>query len=71
MLGIKENDKPIDIEYLVTALRNQLRLYPERIPNIGEFMCIDKVGYNGVDIHTIFDTITEEVELIICLNKCN
>nr|DAU35299.1 MAG TPA: hypothetical protein [Caudoviricetes sp.] len=30
MLGIKENDKPIDIEYLVTALRNQLRLYPER-----------------------------------------
>ena len=30
MLGIKENDKPIDIEYLVTALRSQLRLYPER-----------------------------------------
>lgn len=43
----------------------------ERIPNIGEFMCIDEVGYNVVDIHTIFDTITEEVELIICLNKCN
>lgn len=30
MLGIKENDEPIDIEYLVTALRNQLRLHPER-----------------------------------------
>ena len=30
MLGIKENDKPIDIEYLVTALRSHLRLYPER-----------------------------------------
>ena len=30
MLGIKENDEPIDIKYLVTALRNQLRLYPER-----------------------------------------
>lgn len=30
MLGIKENDKPIDIKYLVAALRNQLRLYPER-----------------------------------------
>ena len=43
----------------------------ERIPNIGESMCIDEVGYNVVDIHTIFDTITEEVELIICLNKCN
>ena len=43
----------------------------ERIPNIGEFMCIDAVGYNVVDIHTIFDTITEEVELIIYLNKCN
>ena len=43
----------------------------KRIPNIGEFMCIDKVGYNVVNIHTIFDTITEEVELIICLNKCN
>ena len=43
----------------------------ERIPNIEEFMCIDEVGYNVVDIHTIFDTITEEVELIICLNKCN
>ena len=43
----------------------------ERIPNIGEFMCIDKVGYNVADIHTIFNTITEEVELIICLNKCN
>ena len=34
----------------------------ERIPNIGEFMCIDEVGYNVVDIHTIFDTITEEVD---------
>ena len=43
----------------------------ERIPNIGEFMYIDEVGYNVVDIHTIFDTITKEVELIICLNKCN
>lgn len=43
----------------------------ERIPNIGELMCIDEVGYNVVDIYTIFDTITEEVELIICLNKCN
>lgn len=43
----------------------------ERIPNIGEFMCIDGVGYNVVDIHTIFNTITEEVELIIYLNKCN
>ena len=43
----------------------------ERIPNIGEFMCIDKVGYNVVNIHTIFDTITKEVELIIGLNKCN
>lgn len=41
----------------------------ERIPNIGEFMCIDEVCYNVVDIHTIFDTITEEVELIIYLNK--
>ena len=30
MLGIKETDKPIDIEYLVTALRGQLRLYRER-----------------------------------------
>ena len=30
MLGIKETDKPIDIEYLVTALRNHLRLHPER-----------------------------------------
>ena len=30
MLGIKENDEPIDIEYLVTALRSHLRLYPER-----------------------------------------
>ena len=30
MLGIKENDKPIDIEYLVTALRSHLRLHPER-----------------------------------------
>ena len=30
MLGIKETDKPIDIEYLVTALRSQLILYPER-----------------------------------------
>ena len=30
MLGIKENNEPIDIEYLVTALRGQLRLYPER-----------------------------------------
>ena len=43
----------------------------ERIPNIGEFMCIDEVDYNVVDIHTIFNTITEEVELIIYLNKCN
>lgn len=43
----------------------------ERIPNIGEFMCIDKVCYNVVDVHTIFNTITEEVELIIYLNKCN
>ena len=43
----------------------------ERIPNIGEFMCIDKVGYDVVNIHTIFDTITKKVELIICLNKCN
>lgn len=43
----------------------------ERIPNIGEFMCIDKVGYNVVDIHTIFNTITKEVKLIILLNKCN
>ena len=43
----------------------------ERIPNIGEFMCIDEVDYNVVDINTIFDTITEEVELIIYLNKCN
>lgn len=43
----------------------------ERIPNIGEFMCIDKVGYNVADIHTIFNTITEEVELTIYLNKCN
>mgnify|MGYP006336541573 CR=1 FL=1 len=43
----------------------------ERIPNIGEFMCIDKVGYNVSNIHTIFNTITKEVELIICLNKCN
>ena len=43
----------------------------ERIPNIGEFMYIDEVGYNVVDINTIFDTITEEVELIIYLNKCN
>lgn len=41
----------------------------ERIPNIGEFMCIDKVGYNVADIHTIFNTITEEVELTIYLNK--
>lgn len=41
----------------------------ERIPNIGEFMCIDELGYNVVDIHTIFNTITEEVELIIYLNK--
>lgn len=30
MLGIKENDKPIDIEYLVTALRSHLRLHPKR-----------------------------------------
>ena len=30
-----------------------------------------KRKYNVGDIHTIFDTITEEVELIICLNKCN
>lgn len=30
MLGIKENDEPIDIEYLVTTLRNHLRLHPER-----------------------------------------
>ena len=30
MLGIKEIDKPIDIKYLVTALRSQLRLYPKR-----------------------------------------
>nr|DAG87633.1 MAG TPA: hypothetical protein [Crassvirales sp.] len=43
----------------------------ERIPNIGEFMCIDEVGYDVIDIHTIFNTITEEVELIICLNKCS
>lgn len=43
----------------------------ERIPNIGEFMCIDKVGYNVTNIHTIFNTITKEVKLIICLNKCN
>lgn len=43
----------------------------ERIPNIGEFMGIDEIGYNVVDINTIFDTITEEVELIIYLNKCN
>ena len=43
----------------------------ERIPNIGEFMCIDKVGYNVVNIHTIFNTITKKVELIICLNKCD
>lgn len=43
----------------------------ERIPNIGEFMCIDKVGYDVSNIHTIFNTITKEVELIICLNKCN
>lgn len=43
----------------------------ERIPNIGEFMCIDKVGYDVTNIHTIFNTITKEVELIICLNKCN
>ena len=31
MLGIKENDKSIDIKYLVPALRSQLRLYPRRI----------------------------------------
>lgn len=43
----------------------------ERIPNIGEFMCIDEVGYDVIDIHTIFNTITEEVELIIYLNKCS
>ena len=43
----------------------------ERIPNIGEFMCIDKVGYNVTNIHTIFNTITKEVKLIIFLNKCN
>lgn len=30
MLGIKEIDKPIDIEYLVSALRGYLRLYPGR-----------------------------------------
>ena len=24
----------------------------ERIPNIGEFMCIDEIGYNVVDINT-------------------
>lgn len=41
----------------------------ERIPNIGESMCIDKVGYSVTDIYTIFDTITEEVELTIYLNK--
>ena len=43
----------------------------ERIPNIGEFMCIDEVYYDIVDINTIFNTITKEVELIIYLNKCN
>lgn len=43
----------------------------KRIPNIGEFMCIDKVGYNVTNIHTIFNTITKEVKLIIFLNKCN
>lgn len=43
----------------------------ERIPNIGEFICINEVGYNVVDIHTVFSTITKEVELIIYLNKCN
>ena len=32
----------------------------ERIPNIGEFMCIDKVGYDVTNIHTIFNTITKE-----------
>ena len=61
----------------ITLYEHSKRVYQttdaelERIPNIGEFMCIDEVGYNVVDIHTIFDTITEEVELIICLNKCN
>ena len=43
----------------------------KRIPNIGEFMCIDKVGYNVTNIHTIFNTITKKVKLIIFLNKCN
>ena len=32
MLGIKENDKPIDIEYLVTALRSQF--YALRMPQV-------------------------------------
>ena len=30
MLGIKETDEPINIEYLVTALRSHLRLHTER-----------------------------------------
>lgn len=30
MLGIKENNEPINIEYLVAALREHLRLYPGR-----------------------------------------
>lgn len=30
MLGIEENNEPIDIEHLVAALRGHLRLYPGR-----------------------------------------
>lgn len=43
----------------------------QRIPNIGEFICIDKVRYHVDAITTIFDTITKEVELMIFLSKCN
>lgn len=43
----------------------------KRIPNIREFMCIDKVHYKVGAITTIFNTITKEAELMILLNKCN
>lgn len=39
MLGIKETDEPINIEYLVTALRSHLRLYPEKV-NFMHFVCL-------------------------------
>lgn len=66
MLGIKEIDKPIDIEYLVSALRSHLKLYPGRsqfyalrIPEIYNEM-IKYYKSHPVEFMTDFTTVNEK-----------